>query len=483
MKQTFKKSLFKTLLTSVVVLSTSNTFFALAQNYEELVNSTPNGINNLNSEQTQLYAQLVNSYNQIDTLKTEAKTLQEAINKDDETIKTLNAEIKTLEEVIEKREQLIADQAVAIQENGGTGNYVNAVASADSISDFVGRVDVIRKLVSSNKDLLAAQKEDIKAVETKIKETEDAKAKKIENMVELESLKGDLVVSTQQAETAFTSLTQDASLEKEQVDAIVEEVQVLEANTEDIAVIEEVATEINEPVQVAPTETSVEAVAPEATVSTEVAQDQTTTIEEANVLPAMTEMTLAPEAVAEETTVQAVPVVEEVATTVVAEEVVTTVAEEVTTTAEWVETTEAPIVEETTVEEVAPVEEVAATPDLSYNTGSLIGNAEKYLGTPYVWGGKSPSGFDCSGFVQYVFRETYGTDIGGWTVAQESAGTHISVAEAQVGDLYFWGTPGGTYHVAIATGGGSYIHASQPGSPLGYNNISNFTPDFAVRVN
>ena len=94
----------------------------------------------------------------------------------------------------------------------------------------------------------------------------------------------------------------------------------------------------------------------------------------------------------------------------------------------------------------------------------------------------SPSGFDCSGFVQYFFEEAYGIDVGSWTVPQESAGTRISVSEAQAGDLYFWGDAGSTYHVAIATGGGNFIHASQPGTPLGYNNIQNFTPQFAVRV-
>ena len=156
-----------------------------------------------------------------------------------------------------------------------------------------------------------------------------------------------------------------------------------------------------------------------------------------------------------------------------------------TTYEEVVETSYEEVVPETTYEETVETtyeEVVETTEDLSYNTGSLIGNAEKYLGTPYVWGGKSPSGFDCSGFTQYVFRETYGMDIGGWTGAQENAGTRISVEEAQPGDLYFWGSPGGTYHVAIATGGGNYIHASQPGTPLEYNSIQWFTPQFAVRV-
>ena len=134
----------------------------------------------------------------------------------------------------------------------------------------------------------------------------------------------------------------------------------------------------------------------------------------------------------------------------------------------------APVVEE------QPVEEEAAQGSVD----ALLSNASQYLGTPYVWGGKSPSGFDCSGFVQYVFQETYGINVGGWTGAQESAGTKIGVGEAQAGDLYFWGTPGSTYHVAIATGNGDYIHASQPGTPLEYNSVSSyFMPSFALRVN
>ena len=111
---------------------------------------------------------------------------------------------------------------------------------------------------------------------------------------------------------------------------------------------------------------------------------------------------------------------------------------------------------------------------------ALLSNASQHLGTPYDWGGKSPSGFDCSGFVQHVFQETYGVNVGGWTGAQENAGTKIGVGEAQAGDLYFWGTPGSTYHVAIATGNGNYIHASQPGTPLEYNSVSSyFMPSFA----
>ena len=117
------------------------------------------------------------------------------------------------------------------------------------------------------------------------------------------------------------------------------------------------------------------------------------------------------------------------------------------------------------------------------HSGDLIGEAYKYLGVPYVWGGKTPAGFDCSGFTSYVFRQAYGMEIGSWTGAQENLGTKISVSQAQPGDLLFWGSAGSTYHVAIYLGGGSYIHAPYEGRTVEVNTISNFTPQFAVRVN
>ncbi|ELA48835.1 hypothetical protein OG9_04988, partial [Enterococcus faecium EnGen0005] len=118
----------------------------------------------------------------------------------------------------------------------------------------------------------------------------------------------------------------------------------------------------------------------------------------------------------------------------------------------------------------------------SVNGAAIVAEAYKYIGTPYVWGGKDPSGFDCSGFTRYVYMQVTGRDIGGWTVPQESAGTKISVSQAKAGDLLFWGSQGGTYHVAIALGGGQYIHAPQPGESVKVGSVQWFAPDFAVSM-
>ncbi|WP_282577603.1 PcsB-like coiled-coil domain-containing protein [Enterococcus cecorum] len=121
-------------------------------------------------------------------------------------------------------------------------------------------------------------------------------------------------------------------------------------------------------------------------------------------------------------------------------------------------------------------------PAPSGNGSAIVAEAYKHIGKPYVWGAKGPDTFDCSGFTRYVYLQVTGRDIGGWTVPQEGAGTVIPVSQAQPGDLYFWGSRGSSYHVAIALGGGSYIHAPQPGESVKVGSVAYFAPSFAVRM-
>lgn len=99
----------------------------------------------------------------------------------------------------------------------------------------------------------------------------------------------------------------------------------------------------------------------------------------------------------------------------------------------------------------------AATSNVQ-NTGSVTGLATSLANNtiPYVWGGKTPAGFDCSGFVSYVFQHAAGISLPSYTVAMESYVNKESVSAAQPGDLLFWGTPGATYHVGIYLGNNQY---------------------------
>jgi peptidoglycan DL-endopeptidase CwlO len=91
--------------------------------------------------------------------------------------------------------------------------------------------------------------------------------------------------------------------------------------------------------------------------------------------------------------------------------------------------------------------------------GGVVGIAMGYLGTPYVYGGASPSGFDCSGFVMYVFSQV-GVSLPHNAAAQYGSGTPVDRSQLQPGDLVFFN---GLGHVGIYVGGGSFIHAPHTG--------------------
>ncbi|SMQ65692.1 Cell wall-associated hydrolase, NlpC family [Bacillus sp. OV166] len=113
---------------------------------------------------------------------------------------------------------------------------------------------------------------------------------------------------------------------------------------------------------------------------------------------------------------------------------------------------------------------VAAISTNSGSASAMIAYAKQFLGVPYVWGGSTPSGFDCSGFTSYVFRSV-GINLPRVSRDQQNVGTRISPSQVQPGDLVFRGSP--AYHVGIYIGGGQYIHAPQTGDVV---KIASYNP-------
>ena len=110
----------------------------------------------------------------------------------------------------------------------------------------------------------------------------------------------------------------------------------------------------------------------------------------------------------------------------------------------------------------------------SVRAASVLATADDYLGTPYLYGGTTPAGFDCSGFVQYVFRR-HEVDLPRTSRQQAQTGDRVttSLASLRAGDLMFFASNGSRIdHVAIYAGNGRIIHSSSSGRGVRHDDLS-----------
>jgi len=101
----------------------------------------------------------------------------------------------------------------------------------------------------------------------------------------------------------------------------------------------------------------------------------------------------------------------------------------------------------------------------------VVALAQHCLGVPYVWGGASPSGFDCSGLVKYVYARV-GISLAHAATIQQHASRAIRLSALQPGDLVFYGNAYRSYHVAIFVGNGRTIEAPHAGAVVRYGSVA-----------
>jgi len=426
---------------TILATSIVTPFTAQADEILTKIQQQETKISELDSKQSTIEETLSVITAEVDAAEKRAETLLANRVKTQDEIATLQEDIAELQVVIAQREEQLDEQARSVQVNGSNENYLNFIVASESFTDLVSRIDVVSKMVSANKELVEQQIADQKAVEDKKSKTEENLSKINAMAMELEQLKGDLQVKKIEQESAIAALAAEkatAESDRQMFLAQKEEAdQRAAAEAAAIAAAEAAAATVAATVAQASSEESSTAAS-----SVDIASSTVASSESA--APAQT--------------VAAAPVVES--------------APVVSAPAAAAPVVSAPVVS-------APV---VTAPTLSAPTGDVVSIAAKYIGVPYVWGGKTPSGFDCSGFTSYVFREAYGIEIGGYTVPQENSGTQIAVSSAQAGDLIFWGSRGATYHVAIYVGGGQYIHAPAPGQTVTYSSYNLSGASFAVRV-
>ena len=426
---------------TILATSIVTPFTAQADEILTKIQQQETKISELDSKQSTVEETLSVITAEVDAAEKRAETLLANRVKTQDEIATLQEDIAELQVVIAQREEQLDEQARSVQVNGSNENYLNFIVASESFTDLVSRIDVVSKMVSANKELVEQQVADQKAVEDKKNKTEENLNEINAMAMELEQLKGDLQVKKIEQESAIAALAAEkatAESDRQMFLAQKEEAdQRAAAEAAAIAAAEAAAATVAATVAQASSEESSTAAS-----SVDIASSTVASSESA--APAQT--------------VAAAPVVES--------------APVVSAPAAAAPVVSAPVVS-------APV---VTAPTLSAPTGDVVSIAAKYIGVPYVWGGKTPSGFDCSGFTSYVFREAYGIEIGGYTVPQENSGTQIAVSSAQAGDLIFWGSRGATYHVAIYVGGGQYIHAPAPGQTVTYSSYNLSGASFAVRV-
>lgn len=106
-----------------------------------------------------------------------------------------------------------------------------------------------------------------------------------------------------------------------------------------------------------------------------------------------------------------------------------------------------------------------ATPDQLALGERVVEKAKQYIGTPYVYGGSSPSGFDCSGFVKYIYSH-FGVSLNRVAAAQSYNGYAVSADNMMPGDIICFASYGGRgyiNHVGIYVGNGQFIHSPRTG--------------------
>jgi len=432
---------------------------------ETAIKATQQKVDGLQAQSSQTEAELATITNSINLNKDKTTTLLAEIEASQKENKTLQKEIESLKEKIEQRSEQLENQARTVQVNGDTKNYIEFIIEAESMSDVLGRVDVVTELVKANKDLVQTQADDKKSVVEKKEKTEqtivqqNALAAQLENAkaeMEQQSLEKEVVVSQLAIETASAQADKDKYIaQKAEAESQVAEYTAAQEAAE-LAVL--ASYEVEQPE---------EAVIEESAENEIETSEITEAVEESvETKPAVTVSqpaeTSSESSKATSSTLVKAPT-QSVKTT-------NTVSTKAPVKTNEVTQTEAPVKKvETETKPVTPKPITQTQPSNSGTSWSALQpSVSKVLGTPYLWGGTSTNGFDCSGFTSYVFAKV-GITLPRTAAAQYASSTKVT--NPQSGDLVFFSSGGSITHVGIYVGNGQFV-GSQSSTGVAYTSVS-----------
>ncbi|MEU8521558.1 C40 family peptidase [Streptomyces sp. NPDC048577] len=122
-----------------------------------------------------------------------------------------------------------------------------------------------------------------------------------------------------------------------------------------------------------------------------------------------------------------------------------------------------------------------ASKPVTGSAAAIVAFARAQVGDAYISGGTGPNSWDCSGLVQAAYRQA-GISLPRVSSSQSSMGTSVSLSSLQPGDILYWGSRSGSYHVAIYVGGGKYVGAQNPSTGVVERSLDWDMPSGAVRI-
>ncbi|MBY7102794.1 NlpC/P60 family protein [Bacillus sp. 6YEL31] len=351
------------------------------------------------------------------------KSVQENSSKLDETTKKVadteqliekkNKDIAELQTKIAKREDLLRKRLVALQEQPNTNVVTEVLVNSKNVADLVDRLTSVSKILESDEDIMKTQQEDQANVKKDVATVKEKQKELKEAQAQIETAKKELDAEKAKKETAVNDLSG-------KMDTVVTTM----TSTEDqLKELEKQALQLQ---RMAEQEAQAKA---------------------------------AQEAAAQKQAEQAEQAAKEVQAP----------AQQVAPANNGGQAQKEEPKQEAPKQETPKQEKKQPEPAPASNAGGVIGKAQQYLGMPYVWGSASPSkgGFDCSGFISYIFGVGRQDVNGYWNSVSK-------VSSPQPGDLvFFQGTyKAGPSHIGIYVGNGQMIHASDKGIAYGDINSS-----------
>lgn len=318
-------------------------------------------------------------------------------------------EIKAAKEDIAKTEEVLGKRVRELYKSGGQSSYIMLLFTADSFNDLISKIESTSRLVKIDKKI--------------VKELEDKQNSLNEKIESLEQKNEELVKINEETKKSLS----ECEAKKAEQETLVEQAKAEQAQFE----VEFLA--VSERKLVSPQYAVIE--------------DSSSSIDSLN------------SAISQLRNIRD----NQLKSSIVKEEV-----------NEKIETAKSKVSELQAAIDVANAA-AASRPNRGNTTVSATGNsivdyAYQFLGIPYVWGGTSPSGFDCSGFTQYVFRNAAGVNLPRTTYEQINVGTPVAYSDLQPGDLVFPHTG----HVGIYVGNGQMIHAPSTGDVIKVSSVYKF---------